>query len=295
MKSFCRQWVTMALLLGTLPAAVQAQFTYLTNNGTIILTGYTGPSGPVTVPATINGLPVTSIQQRFGFENKGITSVALPASVTNIEPEVFAPNVFLTAFTVDTNNPVYSSAGGVLFDKNQTTLVEYPCGLAGNYTVPGGVTSIGDSAFAACYYLSGVTMTNTVTSIGPEAFAFCFSLTSMGLPASVTSIAPGAFLNCSSLTAITADPGNLFFSSVGGVLFDKAGTSLLTFPAGLGGSYAIPNGVIVIGADAFFLCVKLTTVTMPASVTTLADGAFADCSGLTNITLGAGVNVIEPS
>ena len=45
------------LLLLALPAAVQAQYTDTTNNGTITITGYTGSGGAVTIPDTINGLP----------------------------------------------------------------------------------------------------------------------------------------------------------------------------------------------------------------------------------------------
>jgi hypothetical protein len=273
--------------------AAQAQFTYVTNNGTIVITGYTGPSGPVTIPATISGLPVTTIEGP-SFQNKGITSVAIPASVTNIQAGEFAPNSALTMFTVDAGNPVYSGVGGVLFNKNQATLFEYPPGLSGSYIVPGSVTSIGDSAFAACYFLSSVTLSNTVT-IGAEAFAFCFGLTSVAIPAGVASIESGAFLNCDNLTAFTVASGNAFYSSVGGVLFDKNQVTLIAFPVGLGGSYAVPAGVTAIGPDAFFLCVNLTSVTMPASVTTLDDQAFGDCSGLTSITLGAGVNQISTS
>lgn len=285
--------VLLGLFLLAVPAA-QAQFAYVTNNGAIIITGYTGPGGPVTIPGTINGLPVTAILAGPSFENKGITSVAFPASVTNIQTQ-FAPNNALTAFMVDTNSPAYSSAGGVLFDKTRTTLIEYPPGLGGSYVIPGSVTSIGNRAFAACYFLSGVTLPNAVVNIGAEAFGFCFSLTNVTIPASVTSIGPNAFLNCTNLPAITVDPGNSFYRSVGGVLFDKAQTTLVEFPTGLQGSYAIPDGVIIVGTDAFFLCIGLTNVTMPATVTTLADGAFADCSGLTTLNLGAGVNQIATS
>ena len=50
------------LLLLLLPTVTQAQdFTYTTNNGTITITGYIGPGGVVTIPETINDLPVTSI------------------------------------------------------------------------------------------------------------------------------------------------------------------------------------------------------------------------------------------
>jgi len=48
---------------------------------------------------------------------------------------------------VDAANPNYSSTNGVLFDKAQTTLIEFPGGLAGSYTIPNSVTSIGDYAF----------------------------------------------------------------------------------------------------------------------------------------------------
>ncbi len=288
---------TWPILLGLLllaAQATQAQFNFITNNGAIIITGYTGPGGPVTIPASTNGLPVTTIEGP-SFEDKGITSVAIPASVTNIQAGEFAPNTVLTVFTVDPSNPVYSSAGGVMFDKNQTTLFEYPPGLSGGYVIPSTVTNTGTSAFSACYYLSSVTISSNVTTIGSEGFAFCFGLTSVAIPAGVTSIGPGAFLNCHSLTAFTVDPGNLFFSSLGGVLFDKNQQTLIIFPVGLSGSYIVPNGVVTIGPDAFFLCVNLTSVTMPASVTTLDDQAFGDCSGLTTITLGAGVNQISTS
>ena len=51
----------LPLLLLALPAVVQAQYTYTTNNGAITITGYTGPGGAVTIPSMTNGLPVTSI------------------------------------------------------------------------------------------------------------------------------------------------------------------------------------------------------------------------------------------
>src|SRR5580704_16521126 len=91
-------------LLWLTASAAQAQFDYITNNGTIIITGYTGPAGAVIIPGTINSLPVAEIQGS-GFEDKGITSVAISPTVTNIQAQEFSPNDDLTSFTVDSNNP----------------------------------------------------------------------------------------------------------------------------------------------------------------------------------------------
>ena len=283
------------LLLGlSLLTAVEAraQFNYITNNGGAIITGYTGGGGALAIPATLGGVPVVTIQGSE-FQNQGLTSVSIPASLTNIQAQAFAPNNGLTTFTVDSSNAVYSAVGGVLFNKTGTMLVEYPPGISGSYTIPTNVTAVGPSAFAACYFLSGVTIPNGVTNIGSQGFGFCFALTNITIPTNVTSIGPDAFINCTNLTAIMVAAGNPAFASVGGVLFDKTQTTLVAFPTALKGSYAIPNGVTNIGTDAFILCNGLTNVTMPSTVTTLSYGAFADCLGLTNITLGAGVSSIS--
>ncbi len=282
------------LLLFAFAAAARAQFDFITNNGTAIITGYTGPGGAVSIPATLGGLPVTEIQGS-GFEDKGITSVAISESVTNIQAQVFAPNDTLTSFTVATNNPAYSSAGGVLFDKSGAALVEYPPGVSGSYTIPGNVTSVGQSAFAACYYLSGVTIPDSVTNIWATGFGYCFDLTNVTIPASVTSLGPQVFINCYNLPAITVAAGNPSYTNVDGVLFNKNETTLVEYPTGLHGSYTIPDGVMTIETNAFILCDGLSGVTIPASVTSLEDGAFGDCAGLTNVTLGAGVSYISTS
>lgn len=70
---------------------------------------------------------------------------------------------------MNTLNPAYSSKDGVLFDKHQTTLVQYPGDLVGSYTVPNSVTSIGVHAFSQCYTLTSVTIPNSVTNIGEGA------------------------------------------------------------------------------------------------------------------------------
>jgi hypothetical protein len=78
LRTACATILLQLLLFLLLPAAIQAQdYTYTTNNGTITVTGYTGPGGAVTIPSEINGLPVTSIGHGpFLFSR--LTSVMIP-------------------------------------------------------------------------------------------------------------------------------------------------------------------------------------------------------------------------
>ena len=100
------------LLLLMLPAVVQAQFQFVTNNGTIIITGYTGSGYAVTIPSTINGLPVSSIGDE-AFFYAPLTRVTIPNSVISIGAEAFA-GCYLTAVTLP--NSVTSIGDGAFRD-----------------------------------------------------------------------------------------------------------------------------------------------------------------------------------
>jgi hypothetical protein len=93
----------------------------------------------------------------------------------------------------------YSSANGVLFDKSQTTLIQFPGGQGGGYAIPQTVTNIGPEAFDGCANLTSVAIPDSVVTIGGNAFYFCTGLTSLIIPASVSNVESSAFFNCSSL------------------------------------------------------------------------------------------------
>ena len=133
----------------------------------------------------------------------------------------------LTAINVDAANPAYSSTNGIVFTKNQTTLVAYPGGKTGSYVIPNSVTTIGEAAFEGCDGLTSVTIPNSVTTIDNEAFDRCISLTGdLIIPNSVTSLGKWAFCDCTGLTSVI-----------------------------------IGNSVITIGQEAFYRCSGLTSVT----------------------------------
>ena len=309
---------TGAVLTVTLSSPV-ADFNYTTNNdGSITITGYQGSGGWVIIPNPINGRPVTSIAGFTFYSWPSLTNVTIPSSVTtiagyafyycsgltnvnigsgvtNIGNQAFSYCSSLTAITVDGSNPAYSSLAGILFDKSQTTLIQYPNGLAGSYTIPGSVTSISDSAFQNCASLSSVVIPNGVTNIGNSAFDSCTSLTNVNFGSGVTTIGSFAFSYCSSLTAINVDGHNPNYSSLAGVLFNKSKTTLIQCPNGLAGSYMIPGSVTSIGSSAFANCTSLTQVTIPNSVSSISDSAFENCTGLANIIIPNSVTSIGNS
>ena len=136
---------------------------------------------------------------------ESLVSITIPDSVTSIGYAVFAYCDSLVSITVDENNAYYSSDEyGVLFNKDNTTLIQYPAGKEKtSYTIPDSVTSIGEYAFAGCHRLTSITISDSVTSIGKNAFRDCESLTSITIPDSVTSIDHNAFADCVSLVSIT--------------------------------------------------------------------------------------------
>ena len=192
-----------------------------------------------------------------------LTSIHLPASVienTGLRL-VFTYTANLTSITVAEGSAALSSVDGVLFNKTQTNLIQYPRGKPGAYTIPDGVTNIGGYAIYDAHALTSVT-----------------------IPASVSFVGSWPFSGCAALTSITVAEDNANFSSENGVLFNKTKTQLLKYPEGKEGtSYTIPAGVTTIGFRAFSNCSALVSVTIPASVTSIENAAFERCHGLTEL------------
>lgn len=103
-----------------------------------------------------------------------LTSVYIPSSVNYIAPMAFTVCTGLTAITVDEGNTVYCSIDGVLFDKDVTTLMQYPSGKSDvSYAIPETVTNLLNYSFAASGNLISVTLPSKLTTIGDRTFLSC--------------------------------------------------------------------------------------------------------------------------
>lgn len=195
------------------------------------LTSITIPSGLTSIGemAFFNCSALTSVTipngvisiGNFAFGScTGLKSITIPSSVTSIENNIFQDCTGLTNITVDSSNPSFCSESGVLFNKDKTTLIYWPRGKTGSYTIPDGVTTIGDYAFYYCSGLTSVTIPSSVTSIGESAFQHCTGLTSITIPNSVTSIVNLAFWDCDSLTIVYIPSGVNFVPDKSGLTGD---------------------------------------------------------------------------
>ena len=145
---------------------------------------------------------VTVIDELAFLGCSSLASVTIPASVTSIGDSAFYHCDSMTGIWVDADNANYSSdSHGVLFNKDQTSLIRAPGALAGSYVIPDSVTTIGNSAFGECDSLQSITIPDSVTTIGNSAFYHCDSLQSITIPDSVIHIGD-AFSCCYNLTDV---------------------------------------------------------------------------------------------
>ncbi|MDR1678810.1 MAG: leucine-rich repeat domain-containing protein [Prevotellaceae bacterium] len=200
----------------------------------------------------------------------------------------------------------YNGKGGnVVIPDGVTRIAGYVfenCSTITSVAMPETLTSIGNSAFSGCSYLTSVSMPESLTSIGERAFWICTGLNSITIPENITSIGKEAFTSCSGLKTVNYNainyandpqfPGSLTTVNIGNrvnTIPQSAfvGNSKLT-------TISIPGSVTTIGAEAFMNC-GLTNISIPEGVTTIGNDAFRDCNKLTSVSISASVTTIGKS
>lgn len=232
----------------------------------------------ITLPETLTVLGTDA------FKNcSALTSLELPASLEDFYGICFEGCTSLTEIRVAADNPKYSSDEyGVLYNKDQTKLLAYPCGRPGDYTIADTTSEVSVDAFRACVKLETLTVPQSVTLIGypksEEEEWHNFR---------------NPFTGCSALTAIHVAEGNGYYSSdEAGVLYNKDKTTLVHCPDRFTGEYVVPDGVTCIKIEAFKNCSGLTSVVLPEGLKDLQGGVFENCTGLTEIDIPDSVSML---
>lgn len=193
--------------------------------------------------------------------------------VDGIAYEVLTEN---TVRVVANESDFYS---GSIIIPEEVTYMDYETMQNRTYTV----TEIGAAAFSprGLTSITSITLPNTIETIGDEAFCRC-SITSVTIPSSVTTIGQDAFYQCDGLTSVTLNSDaivsadyddNNGFSEIFGTQVEE---------------YIMGPAITSIGEAAFFKCINLTAVTIPASVVSVGMLAFGGCQNMTSITFADG-------
>ena len=319
----------------TIPTSVttigQEAFSYCSNLGTVSFSGTSSLSSIGKLAFQFTGLtsftfPETASKITLPSSNanlfKGCTKLANVEISSKIESvkQVFEGCPSITSVTVADKNQNLKAENGVIYNLTDTT-IQYVCtkmnltATNGEYTIPSGVTALGQSAFQGHSEIKKLIIPSTLTSIGTYAFADCtgleevvfaynFSVTSLPnlmfqhcsalkkisvqnqdgtltenkLPDKITKVGTQTFLGCKSLTQLTLSSN---FKTLSTSSFAYTGLTSITLPK-----------VTKIGTNAFQGCEDLAEVVLQAQVTEFGANAFDGCVSLTSITIPSSTTTI---
>lgn len=207
--------------------------------------------GEIVVPSEVDGITVTMIDEACFYETYSLTSVVIPATVTEIGPNAFLGCRSIEEFIVEEGNPYFTTENGVLYANNGEYLICYPAGRTEeSYQIADGVTEIAPGAFGFADDLKFVTLPegvqfiddwafaysgierialpDSMQEINDYAFAFCSALTDLDLGEGLTYIRNASFYSCESLAEVTL-PESLIY--VGQYAFAGTAMKSVTIPA----------------------------------------------------------------
>ena len=224
--------------------------------------------------------------EEMAFSNcSDLTEVLIPASVECLGDGVFSDCLAMTQIAVAPESEHFVVRDNILYSKDLSTLVHYPAAKEEQeFTIPEEVRKIAGLAFASNYFLMEVMLGDHLEEVGSYAFARCSSLSFVSLPAQTTRLGVSPFHDCTMLLEIEVDPSNPCYSSIDGILYNKAQTQLIQYPAGLYDDfYKVPDTVREIAENACYDAQDLEVLKIPAGVRKIGDMAFAFCDQLRDV------------
>ena len=263
------------------------------------------PSGAVVIPSSVTHdavtYTVTSIADNGFGSNEDITEVTIPSTVTSIGEGAFWYCSKLTTITLSSTLTTIGNSA-FLF-----------CSSLASFSVPGSVTTIGSAVFDNCSIPTftfeagntAITCNSIIPctnhlylyrDITPGVEPISNTIKSLTIGANVTTIYNSMFIGSHYLNSIDFSEAT-GLTSIGDYAFYDCGNYVPTDPE----EDPVPNlttidlsntKVTSIGEGAFYSCSKLTTITLPSTLTTIENSAFRNCSSLTSFSVPGSVTTI---
>ena len=226
-----------------------------------------------------------------------VTDLVIPESVTVIKPNVFSAIKSIKTVTIHENVSDIGKWAFYLCDNIEKVYInDLKCWCEIDF----GSVESNPLYYADKLYVNGVDVSDYVyipdgtTQIKNYAFWGFKGLKAVNIPYSVNDISPMAFTECTSLSKITVNNTNNVYSSENGVLFNKNKTTLFCYPAGKSdATYTVPNSVSVIGAGSIRSTVYLKHLIIGDSVTTIELTTICESETLETVTFGKGIKSID--
>ena len=256
----------------------------------------------VTIPAQVNGLPVTLIEARAFMEDAKLVNVTLPGSLESIGDFAFSGTSLVSMTLPESISEVgmYAFAGcDALEEVTWPSAAEnMQSGCFADDTalvslkLPEGLKTIGTQALKGLERISELTLPDSLTELGSEALQGMTRLRTLTLGANLNAISAIALDRCTALTKITVSDANAYYTDENGVLYSRDLAVLVHYPAGqTGESYTVNAATLTLGDSAFADAGSLKQIALPGGICQIGTKAFrgsgiesVDLSGLTGLT-----------
>ncbi len=292
----------------------ESDFEYYQSENGICIIGYSGTDTVITIPSTVEELPVVSVGNGAFGNLTELTSITIADSVMSIGKDAFANCIALTEIVL----PDQMTA----IDQGAFT----NCSALTDMTVPNGISILNSNTFKDCSKLESVTIPASVSTLGENVFSGCTSLDTITFLGNIPELTSTSITEWANVDAIHSTSGTIhpYESTIFGIcgpsaLYSLEGNTLYVIGRGsiyaYSGTYSsgtyywtpkpdtpwfgkginsivVGNGITSIGARAFSSLYSVTSVSLPGTVTYIGLESLCRCTKLTTITLPASLTTI---